>query len=411
VRPWQAFTRGTVPAVADPAEHDLGSVRILVDQPHEILVTKLCALLSRSELRDLEDVRALLDAGGDLARALADAPRKEAGFSPVTLAWVLEQLPITAMGRALGRAADEISGLEAFRQELARRILAAAKPGWRFGRHPNLRQWPRLPDTSIRLQASGMNPENRRKLETRVTRAAEAALATQGYVSAIDVLLGIGWLAPAHLKEWRTGRLAYLEGSVQANLSRISEAMRLFRAWASGRRLLPSETMYLARTPDRRELRFCKSGDPTIERAYRTHWVSPDLSEKKRQRLRQKANRPTELVVIDPLSDDWKCHRCGGSGGFLIMEPPGPACLGCAGLERLEFLASGDAALTRLAKAGSREHAVVVRFSRTRRRIRAARASRRTGSAARRGARAGQAAGGRTAGRALTPGDAPLAPS
>lgn len=100
-----------------------------VDQPHEILVTKLCALLSRSELRDLEDVRALLDAGGDLARALADAPRKEAAFSPVTLAWVLEQLPIAAMGRALGRAADEARGLEVFRQGLVGMILAAAKPG------------------------------------------------------------------------------------------------------------------------------------------------------------------------------------------------------------------------------------------------------------------------------------------
>jgi hypothetical protein len=84
-----------------------------VDQPHEILVTKLCALLGRSELRDLEDVRALLDAEGDLARALADAPRKEAGFSPVTLAWVLEQLPVAAMGRALGRTADEIRGRHA----------------------------------------------------------------------------------------------------------------------------------------------------------------------------------------------------------------------------------------------------------------------------------------------------------
>lgn len=118
-----------VPAVVDPAEHALGDVRVLVDRPHEILVTKLCALLSRSELRDLEDVRALLDAGGDLARALADAPRKEAGFSPVTLAWVLEQLPIAAMGRALGRTVDESHELEVFREGLVGRILAAAKPG------------------------------------------------------------------------------------------------------------------------------------------------------------------------------------------------------------------------------------------------------------------------------------------
>jgi hypothetical protein len=117
-----------VPIVAQAAEHALGDVRILVDPPHEILVSKLCALLSRSELRDLEDVRALLDAGEDLARGLTDAPRKDAGFSPVTLAWVLEQLPIVAMGRALARTADEISGLEAFREKLVREILAAAKP-------------------------------------------------------------------------------------------------------------------------------------------------------------------------------------------------------------------------------------------------------------------------------------------
>lgn len=213
-----------------------------------------------------------------------------------------------------------------------------------------------------------MNPDNRRKLEARVVNAAEAALANKGYVSAIDVLAGIGWLAASHLKRWRTGQLAYLEGSVQANLSRIPEAMRLFRAWASGRRLLPSETTYLARTRDRTELRFSKSGDPMLERAYRTHWVSPELSEKKRQRLEQEVNAPPDLVVISPLNDDWKCHRCGGTGGFLIMEHPGPACLKCARLERLEFLPSGDAALTRLAKAKSEVHAVVVRFSRTRRR-------------------------------------------
>ncbi len=103
-------------------------MRILVDPPHEILAAKLCALLSRSELRDLDDVRALLAVGGNLVRALADAPRKDAGFSPVTLAWVLEQLPIAAMGRALARSADEILELEEFRQKLVREILAAATP-------------------------------------------------------------------------------------------------------------------------------------------------------------------------------------------------------------------------------------------------------------------------------------------
>jgi hypothetical protein len=43
------------------------------------------------------------------------------------------------------------------------------------------------------------------KLEQRVTRAAEAALAEQRYVSPIDVLLRLGWLAPSHVDLWRQG--------------------------------------------------------------------------------------------------------------------------------------------------------------------------------------------------------------
>ena len=82
--------------------------------------------------------------------------------------------------------------------------------------------------------------------------------------------------------------------------------------------------------------------------------------------LDEKAGKAPELVVIQPLNDEWKCHKCGGSGDLLIMEKPGPSCLKCAGLDDLAFLGSGDALLTRRAKAKSPRHAVVVRFSKTR---------------------------------------------
>jgi hypothetical protein len=208
----------------------------------------------------------------------------------------------------------------------------------------------------------------RRNLEDRVVSAAETALAAQGYVTAIDVLVGIGWLDAIHVKRWGTGQLPDLEHLAQVDLSRIGDAIRLFGTWASGKRLIATETTPLARTPDRAELRFTKGGDPTIERAVRTRWVSPEMPKQKRRALEQQLDRPPELVVIQPLNREWKCHRCGGSGDLLIMEQPGPACLKCAGLDRLEYLAAGDAALTRLAKAKSAMHAVVVRFSRTRRR-------------------------------------------
>lgn len=213
-----------------------------------------------------------------------------------------------------------------------------------------------------------MNPENRRKLADQVAKAAQAALAAQKYVSPIDVLVGIGWLDPGAVKRWRQGQVDYLERVVQTNLPRITAAMKLFRSWAAAKGLVPSETSYVSRSAQRRTLRFSKSGNPTIEQLYRTHWVSPELSEKKRERLAQKVGRAPELVVVQPLNDAWKCHRCGGSGNLLMMENAGPACLRCAGLDDLAFLSAGDALLTRRAKAKSTRLAVVVRFSKSRRR-------------------------------------------
>jgi len=211
-----------------------------------------------------------------------------------------------------------------------------------------------------------MSRKNKVQLADRVVRAAEAALAAKSFVSAIDILVGIGWLDPGAPERWRRGQVDCLEAAVQANLSRVSEAMRLFRSWATAKGLFASPTDYVARTPRRQTLRFSRSGNAAIEAAYRTHWVSPELSEKKRERLAEKASRAPELVVVQPLNREWQCHRCGGGGDLLMMEDPGPACLRCVGLDDLEYLPSGDAQLTRRAKAKSARYAVVVRFSRTR---------------------------------------------
>jgi hypothetical protein len=206
------------------------------------------------------------------------------------------------------------------------------------------------------------------KLDQRVVRAAETALAQRRFVTAIDVLVGLGWLEPRRVDEWRQGRVPYLEAVVIASLGKISTAMKVFRDWAAARGLKPSETAYVARTRDRRPLRFSKSGDLGIERAYRTHWVSPELSERERERLAERQSRAPDLVVVSPVKD-WTCTVCASEdGGWLIMEDRGPVCMACADMDHLVFLPSGDAALTRRAKAASRLSAVVVRFSRPRQR-------------------------------------------
>lgn len=92
---------------------------VRVDTARSLLAHKLGALLSRTELRDLEDVGALLDAGGDLARGLQDAALLDGGFSPPMLAWQLQAFPIA-------RAADE--GRDPVRLEAIRsRILAVLR--------------------------------------------------------------------------------------------------------------------------------------------------------------------------------------------------------------------------------------------------------------------------------------------
>ena len=208
-------------------------------------------------------------------------------------------------------------------------------------------------------------------LEERVARAAEAALLRQHYVSAIDVLCGMGLLLPMHVDSWRKGRVDYLERVIQGNLHKISSSMEIFRRWAREKGLKPSETGYVRTARSGTiPLQFSKSGDPAIEKNYSTHYISPALSERKQEKLQEKLNRAPEPVVFQTLRDA-QCSECGAEmdpGAFLLMEAEQALCLACAGLGDLEFLAAGDVALTRRASKHSSRNAVVVRFSRTRKR-------------------------------------------
>ncbi len=213
-----------------------------------------------------------------------------------------------------------------------------------------------------------MAADESKRLEHRVARAAEDALAEHKFVSPIDVLCGLGWLHPSNVERWRRGRPAHLEDVVFVEPSKIVSALRLLQNWASARGLEPSERPYPARSRTPRELRFSTANDPELERAYKTHWLSPDLSEAERAGLNGREARRPELVVIQPLKE-FTCSACGAVRvGPLIMEDAGPVCMACADLDHLVFLASGDAALTRRARTASRLSAVVVRFSGARKR-------------------------------------------
>lgn len=209
------------------------------------------------------------------------------------------------------------------------------------------------------------------KLQRRVIAAAEAALADRHYVAPVEVFVALSWIGPSLVTDWRRGVLTPLIGNMQVNPAKVRAVCDYLAGWAGEQGLTPAETDYLAGTRDRRPLVFSDEDDQATERRFRTHWVSPELSDNRRQRLQERHNKAPDLAVIDPL-DEWTCAGCGSeaeaNGGLLFMEDGEPLCLSCADFEHLVFLPSGDAALSRRAKKESTLAVLVLRFNRRRKR-------------------------------------------
>lgn len=206
-------------------------------------------------------------------------------------------------------------------------------------------------------------------LDERVRKAAEEALADHQSVSLIDVLTGMGLLAHSHVIEWRQGRVDFLEVVIQGRREKISYSIQSFQRWAAANGLEPSETRYTCSTREGpRDLRFCIAGDPALEKIFRTHYISPAMPTRKREKLKERLDRDPKPVVFEIVRDS-KCSECGvelPSDSLLLMEAGQPLCLACAGMADLEYLGAGDAALTRRSTKYSSRSAVVVRFSRSR---------------------------------------------
>jgi hypothetical protein len=83
-----------------------------------------------------------------------------------------------------------------------------------------------------------------------------------------------------------------------------------------------------------------------------------------------KTRRDDEIVVFWLVKSS-RCSECGAElhkGNLLRLEQEKALCVECADLDHLEFLPRGDPAVTRRASKYSKLHAVVVRWSNTRKR-------------------------------------------
>lgn len=82
------------------------------------------------------------------------------------------------------------------------------------------------------------------------------------------------------------------------------------------------------------------------------------------------SDKPEDIVVFITRHDG-KCSECGAEffrGNFIRVEDGNPLCLDCVDLGHLEFLPRGNVAVTRRATKHSPLRAVVVKWSRSRKR-------------------------------------------
>ena len=84
-----------------------------------------------------------------------------------------------------------------------------------------------------------------------------------------------------------------------------------------------------------------------------------------------KPEADTKDIVVFIVRRETKCAECGeeiGPGRWIRLENDQALCLACADLDHLEYLPSGNTALTRRATKHSPLRAVVVQWSRARKR-------------------------------------------
>lgn len=208
-------------------------------------------------------------------------------------------------------------------------------------------------------------------IETRVVRAAEAALASQNYVTCLDVFSGARLLLLHEVQRWKSGTVPYLEAVIMGSPDKQKILFEVFGRWAQQNGLLKDECVYQRRgRAGVFPLPITEKNDPQKEHLYRTVYFSPSLPESKRKSIKERLSRPEPTMAVQLLKE-MTCSDCGEGlekNDWLFFESGEPLCVDCAGFSSLEFLPAGDVALTRRATKYSERFAVIIRFSRARKR-------------------------------------------
>lgn len=127
-----------------------------------------------------------------------------------------------------------------------------------------------------------VNTYRKDKYYPRVVKAMGEILSRAYVVSPIDILIEMGNLSQKNYEAWRKGQVPYLERVFEGNLSKANRILRIIGFHAHDLNMVPRQTVYHQwGRGGNRVLRFSKSGDPNLEKAYSRHYVWNQSQEKK----------------------------------------------------------------------------------------------------------------------------------
>ena len=117
-------------------------------------------------------------------------------------------------------------------------------------------------------------------LYPRVVTATARVLKTSNEISPVAVLLQMGNLEPRDHDAWLRGKVPYLERVFQGSLSKANGILRIIGFYAHDLNMVPFQHVYRQKG-GKNLLRFSKTGDGNIEKAYARHFRWKQSREKK----------------------------------------------------------------------------------------------------------------------------------
>lgn len=116
---------------------------------------------------------------------------------------------------------------------------------------------------------------NKSDIEKTLSLISTKLLNEKGYICMIDVFIELGYLSEQDVESWRMKRIPYLEKCIKVNLGKISFIVKTIRDNCLNGNLKESYTSYRSWGKGSKiVLQFSKSGKPSIEQLYTSHFLN-----------------------------------------------------------------------------------------------------------------------------------------